>query len=541
MSRVNSTRKTKTERTKHLNWMGGHSWDIDNPLVRLQVAASSCFFGEPMYYHRDEDDSRRVKASRVYPRRLNDRDVSYLRETLDAIDPQEWRSKNPTELMESAIDDALDFDAEATLQFAARLRNDDYIRLTPQVILVRAAHHPKVKGTQLVRTYAPQILKRADEPANGLAYHFWRYEDAPIPNSLKRAYADYLSTLNEYQLGKYRMEGRAVSTVDVVNLVHPKNTVAIKKLVNDELRISGETWEALVSAEGSTKEAWTKALSKMGHMALLRNLRNLEQSGVDTSLFTSKLIEGAEKGQQLPFRYWSAYNAVKRAGGSPVVLDAVEECLEVSLGNLPHFSGRVISLCDNSGSAKGTTTSSLGSVQMSTIANLTGVITGKVADEGFVGIFGDRLEIMPVTKKGSVMQHLEEANRIGDGIGGGTENGIWLFFRDAIKNKDFYDHIFVYSDMQAGHGGLFGLRTSDYADFGWPSNTRMIDVPKLVNKYRAEVNPDVQVYLVQVAGYQDTIIPEFYDKTYILGGWSEGLLKWAAMLSGVSQAVPQQA
>ena len=36
---------------------------------------------------------------------------------------------------------------------------------------------------------------------------------------------------------------------------------------------------------------------------------------------------------------------------------------------------------------------------------------------------------------------------------------------------------------------------------------------------------------MQVAGYQDTIMPEFYDKTYILGGWSAGVIKFASRMS----------
>ncbi len=414
MSRVNEKRESKTSRTAHKNFMAGNSWDITNPLTKLRIAASSCFFGEPMYYHRDSEDTRAIRFGE--PARLTDERVEYLRTALDAIDPRDWRGKNPTELMESAIDEALTFDAEATLQLAVHLRHEDHIRMTPQVILVRAANHPDVKGTRFVRQYASQILQRADEPANGLAYHFWRFPDNAIPNSLKRAYADYLSTLNEYQLGKYRMVGRAVSTVDVVNLVHPQHTAAIKKLVNDELRVSGKTWEAITTAEGSTTESWTKSIDKMGHMALLRNLRNFHENDVDPNLYTSKLIGGTEDGQQLPFRYYSAFNALKDSGGSPKVLDAVEECLEISLGSLPRFDGRVISLCDNSGSATCNYVSAGSSVQTNVIANLTGIITGKLADEGYIGIFGDRLKILPVTKRSSTMQLLEEANSAG-GLG----------------------------------------------------------------------------------------------------------------------------
>ncbi len=50
--------------------------------------------------------------------------------------------KSSAEALESVIDKALDECIEGTLNVAVALRNDDNIRTTPQVILVRAANHP---------------------------------------------------------------------------------------------------------------------------------------------------------------------------------------------------------------------------------------------------------------------------------------------------------------------------------------------------------------------------------------------------------------
>lgn len=91
--------------------------------------------------------------------------------------------------------------------------------------------------------------------------------------------------------------------------------------------------------------------------------------------------------------------------------------------------------------------------------------------------------------------------------------------------------MFIYSDMQAGHGGLYGVDPSQYREYRW-SEGNYIDVAKLVKRYRREVNPLVNVFLVQIAGYQDTIIPEFYERTYCLGGWGDGILRFAAKMSG---------
>jgi hypothetical protein len=524
-------------KSSHANFMGGRSYKVGDPINLLRTAAASCFFGEPQYY-RDKVRPRVTGGERVGTMYGGRHD--YLTKTLGGEGRKEWAGKTPTQIMELSIDQALDHDVEATLQLAVELRNEHNIRLTPQVILVRAANHPKARGTGLVRKYAKQIATRADEPANQLAYQIWRFGRKKIPNSLKRAWKDILESFDEYGLAKYRSEGREVKAVDVINLAHPKSD-ACSKLVKGELKNTGATWEAITSAEGSTKSAWEKAIPEMGHMALLRNLRNLKQAGVNTDKYLPKLIATAPKGRQLPFRYFSAYKMLEKEGVSARVLDAVEECLEVAImENVPHFNGRVMSLSDNSGSAWGTVTSPAGTMHVAEIDNLTAVLTAKASDEGYIGIFGDRLNSYPIRKKSSVFDELQKANRKGQEIGGSTENGIWLFWDTAIREKEHWDHVFVYSDMQAGHGGLFGTDPREYSKYAWDNGYgRHIDVPKLILDYRNKVNPNVMVYLVQTAGYTDTIVPEFYDKTYILGGWSDAILKFAGEMNRMQQA-PQQ-
>lgn len=528
MSTINQKKEKKKDTKKHLNFMGGNSWFISNPLNQLKMAASSCFFGEPMYYHRDKSEKKKVVKISGNTSRLTGSNLEHLRSTLDALDPQEWRSMNPTQLLESAIDKALEFDAEATLQYAVELRNQDFIRTTPQVIMVRAANKKEIKGTQLISKYSNGIIKRPDELTVQLAYQTQTY-GKPIPNSLKRAWKRAFNSFSEYQLSKYRMENRQVKLVDVMNVSHPKGSV-IDRLAKGELKLDENTWESLISKKGSSKENWEEAIKLMGHMALLRNIRNMEQKGVDPSKFITKLVDTAKTGKQLPFRYYSAY----KHATSGKVKDAIEDCLEISLNEVPKFPGKTISLCDNSGSAQGTTTSSMGEMKVSEIANLTGVLTAKSADDGYVGIFGDRLEIIDVRKKSSVFDELKKCEKAASGIGGGTENGIWLFFDKALKEKQHWDNIFIYSDMQAGHGGLYGLQPDQYKQYQW-TNNHNIDVAMLVKEYRKQVNPNVNVFLVQVAGYQDTIVPEYYNRTYILGGWGDGVLKFAGKMINLAE------
>ena len=339
-----------------------------------------------------------------------------------------------------------------------------------------------------------------------------------------------LELKSEYDLAKYKLNNKKYKLVDLVNICHAFSP-SIDKLMKGNLNNNENTWESFISKNGSKTETWSSAVDLMGHMALLRNIRNFIEHDVNESLYIDKLLNGVKQGQQLPFRYYSAYNAVsnsnKQASGK--ILDTIEQCLEISLENLPVFNGNVISLCDNSGSAQNTTTSDMGTVKISDIANLTGVITGKKSENGYVGVFGDNLEIMPIRKTSSTFDQVKQMNALAENIGQGTEHGIWLFFEKALEEKQHWDHIFIYSDQQAGTGGLYG-NPSKYRDYMWKKQ-RNIDVAALIKEYRQKVNKNVNVYLVQVAGYQDAIAPSYFNKTYLLGGWGEGLLKFAHSVS----------
>ena len=68
--------------------------------------------------------------------------------------------------------------------------------------------------------------------------------------------------------------------VDVANLVHPKHSEVIEKLIKGTLAIP-DTWETGLTKAGSDeklkKEVWIRLIKekKIGYFALLRNLRNI--------------------------------------------------------------------------------------------------------------------------------------------------------------------------------------------------------------------------------------------------------------------------
>jgi len=490
------------------NYMNGDSYQ-NNPLTTLKLIAASSIFGEPKHYI--GNNSTQIKNL-----------VAFLANPM-LMFLDNAGLKTVEDIMEKSIDASLDYDFVGTIEYAKRLRSEFNMRLNPQIIFVRAAIHPKraefnEKHPKLMRELANTIISRPDDMTSQLEYFIGvNGSKHHLPNIMKRIWTEKLSSLSEYQVAKYKSKG----LIDLARLANTRRVRLMNKSINTlmekgtiEVVEEDQTWEKL-SSEG---KSWTDILKtiKVPHMALIRNLRNIEQKVTDTQLLDNVakwLIAGVENGKQFPFRYYTALNNVT----SSRFKNALEECVNVAMKNFPTLGGKTMCLSDNSGSAWGAMNSEYGSVTIAEIGNLSSVMTAINSDEGYIGVFGDRLEVFKIDNK-DVFKQLKTTNSKGKNIGASTENGIWLFWDKAINNKEHWDNVFIYSDQQAGHGGLYGVNSSAYKNYC--INGRYVDVLALVNKYRATVNPNVNVFSIQTAGYDNTVLPETAYRTAILGGWT---------------------
>lgn len=148
-----------------------------------------------------------------------------------------------------------------------------------------------------------------------------------------------------------------------------------------------------------------------------------------------------------------------------------------------------------------------------------------INDEGYVIPFGDRYQVIPISKRNGVLSQAKTINdRQGNDVGHNTEGGIWQFFRDAMDEKKHYDNIFIFSDMQAGTGGLYGNATDaiEIIERGYESSVggQYINVYKLIKDYRRHVNPKVNVFCIQTAGYNNVLVPQMSYRCAILTGWT---------------------
>lgn len=507
------------------NFMGGDSYKV-NPLDTLKLITASSIFAEPSYY-RDGGLGVRVVDEKYNVHPLL-RDFSMLNDE---------SGKTTTEIMEDAIDAALDYDFDSVLEWTKELRLHYNMRLNPQVIMVRAAVHPKRK--EYTDSHKGKfgeveqiVMRRADEPMSQIAYYIYLNGGAKtnMPSVLKRALAKRLSASSAYEVNKYKQH--EIGMIDAVRITHAHSQVLDELMQTGKVIVSDDkkTWEAMRSAGTDWKTIFHSV--NMGHMALLRNLRGVFTEVNDAAFcdeYLAALVAGVEKGKQFPFRYYSAYMAVENSSCNHKgeILDALDACIDISLANMPKLKGKTMCLSDNSGSAWGTIPTEYGSVTVAEIDNLSSVITSACSDEGYVGKFGDKLKVFDTRKKVGILEQAKAISRDhGTDVGMSTEGGIWEFFNNAIRNKEHWDNIFIYSDQQAGTGGLYGTQEQclAYSKRGFAAGNgcfgSYINVFKLVQEYRKKVNPKVNVFSIQTAGYSNVVIPKYAYRTNLMYGWT---------------------
>lgn len=491
------TKKSEADYNKYndkqvINYMNGISY-VTNPLLELEMVAASSIFGEKSYY------------SNKLSNELSDITKAFI----------------------TSCDNALDYDFKAVLELAKKLRNEYNMRLNSALIIIRAVMHKNrqqfnIDNKAFMSGCIKDVLNIPTDIWNQFElWMFFNLSKNKLPSILKRVWADKLESITRYQLAKYKTKARII---DLVRICHANSEDIDELMKSGTIKVTDEesTWEKLRS-QGKN---WTEILqvTYLPHMALLRNLRNIFTEITDENIkdqVLQMLENGVEKGKQFPFRYYTAIQNLNSINFKADVEASLNRCLDKAMENFPKLKGRTICLSDNSGSAWGTLTTEYGSVKVAEIDNLSSVMTAINSDQGEVGIFGDKLKIELVNKRDGVLSQLDRIqSKHSHSIGASTENGIWLFFDEAIKKKIHYDNIFIYSDQQAGHGGLYGINSKEYYNYLYEGTSKYIDVLKLVQEYRKKVNQKVNVFSVQTAGYNNNVLPENEYRTAILTGWT---------------------
>lgn len=345
-----------------------------------------------------------------------------------------------------------------------------------------------------------EVLQRADEPAEAIGYHLQTYGRS-IPKSMKRGVADAAQRLyTEYNTLKYDTASHSIRFGDVLELCHVppgsfpqrdlfkhlvdrrhgregipdglqmlRNNAALRGLVARGdfdslldprvLSSAGMTWEDALSLAGNKvpkKDLWEAMIQGgMRYMALLRNLRNFDESGVSDEVaqqVINRLIQPHEvaRSRQLPMRFLSAYRHVPSLRwGYPL-----EQALQLSLRNVPEFKGNTLILIDTSGSM-GESFSKDGTLQRWDAAAVFGLALAQRCERANVVSFSTHSQEFYMTSGASLLTELQSFKRT-HFFNGGTATTLAM-----MTHYRQHDRVIVLTDEQAdrhyGNQGVFAM------------------------------------------------------------------------------------
>jgi 60 kDa SS-A/Ro ribonucleoprotein len=236
-------------------------------------------------------------------------------------------------------------EAAKVAALAMEARTAMKLRHAPLLLVREMARHATHRG--MVAATMVSVIQRADEPAEFVAI-YWKDGRAPLSGQVKKGLAAAFPKFDEYALAKYDRAG-AVRLRDVLFLCHakPRDTeqaAVWKRLVDGELA-TPDTWEVALSGGGDKREHWTRLLTerKLGALALLRNLRNMKDAGVDEELVTSAL-DAMKTERVLPFRFLAA------ARHAPQWEEHLERAMFRAVADKERLAGHTVILVDVSAS-----------------------------------------------------------------------------------------------------------------------------------------------------------------------------------------------
>lgn len=437
---------------------------------------------------------------------------------------------------------------EYVAKLAIYARREMYLRSVPLLLIVELA---KVhSGDNLVSRTIEQVIMRADEIMELLMCYQWRNPQpgvkklAKLSHQIQSGLQRAFNKFDEYQFAKYDRDGLEVKLRDALFLVHPKakddaQQELFDKIANKMLA-TPYTWETELSDLGQVKfesveekkaafaRKWTELIEsgKLGYMALLRNLRNILEAGVDDDIaknVAERIANDKEvmKAKQFPFRYLSAYKELKQVVSinTPLLLSALEDAAKLSVANILGFgnASRVMLACDMSGSMQ-CSLSGNSKVQFYEVGNMLAMLLQTRCEKVISGIFADNWKVVNLPQNNVLSNTDAIRSRIGE-VGYGTYGGRpleWL-----IKENIVVDKVMFFTDCQFWGDFSFGKYFSD-----------------LWNNYK-KIAPNAHLYLFDLAGYGMTPIDSPRTDVTLIAGWSDRIFEMLDSLERCADVLEQ--
>lgn len=232
---------------------------------------------------------------------------------------------------------------ETIFGLARRARGEWNLRHVPLWLLVQVAKKAEKRG--LAGAMA-ETIQRPDEMTEFLAL-YWKPGRVPLAAQVKKGLARAFGRFSGHQLAKWNRDG-AVKLRDVMFLTHPRPSeaqVSDWKALVDGTLAAPDTWEVALSAGEDKKETWERLLAeqKLGIMALLMNLRNMDQAKVSQASIRSALAS-VNKSRAFPYRFLSA------SKHAPWLAQELSDSMLERIKDMPRLPGTTYVVVDVSGS-----------------------------------------------------------------------------------------------------------------------------------------------------------------------------------------------
>ena len=236
---------------------------------------------------------------------------------------------------------------EVASRVAIEARMVQKLRHVPLFIVREMARHPNLASNpSVVSETLYQVIQRADELTEFLAI-YWTDGKQPLSGQVKKGLARAFEKFEEYHLAKYDRDD-SVKFRDVLFLSHAKPTQdregLYKRIVDRDLALPN-TWENRLSAGEDPKTVFSEMIEnrELGAMAFLRNLRNMEEAGVDRKTIL-KGFSTINSKWLLPINYLSA------AKYAPRYEREIEELMLKGFSQIKKLPGYTVFVVDVSGS-----------------------------------------------------------------------------------------------------------------------------------------------------------------------------------------------
>lgn len=364
---------------------------------------------------------------------------------------------------------------EIVANIAIEAREKMKLRHVPLFIVREMARLDSHK--HLVSKTLERVIQRADEITEFLAIYN-KEKKQPISSQVKKGLAKAFQKFNEYNFAKYNRDSN-YTLKDALFLTHAKpskeqfsgkskkekaisknnysrgevrrhTNSLFSKIIENKLE-TPETWEVILSDKNdkrTKKEKWIYLLqnNKLGGMAMLRNLRNMQEEKVPHSLIVKKLKEMKTE-RILPFRFISASKYI------PSSESVIEELMFKCLEGKEKFKGKTILVIDTSGSMNATLSSKSDLSRLDAAAALAILIMEVCeypvvyATAGNDYSYKHATTILP-SRRGFALRDLICGSELGNKIGGGG-----IFLKQCVdyiaeKENSEADRIIVITDEQ---------------------------------------------------------------------------------------------